>query len=118
MGDIISIKDTRAALEEHPLLGSLIGHSRYNAENGLTVTDDAGVHSTLSLGIDDERINGGKPSLIPTVWDGEILEQEDAVKRAVASGKEWPSFKDHTESTKYSKIASNIMGTFGAKEKE
>ena len=41
---------------------------------------------------------GGGPTLIPTVWDGEVLPVKDAVEKAVEaakSGTEWPTAKTH-----------------------
>ena len=38
----------------------------------------------------------GVPTLIPSVWDGQLLEPPDAVDRAIESGIQWPQASDHT----------------------
>jgi hypothetical protein len=41
---------------------------------------------------------GGVPTLIPTVWDGEVLPVKDALEKALEaaeSGTEWPTAKTH-----------------------
>ena len=37
----------------------------------------------------------GVPTLIPSVWDGKLLEEPEAVERAIASGIKWPQASDH-----------------------
>jgi hypothetical protein len=58
-----------------------------------TPAKDADAQSTvLTIGVNDPRLNDGKPTVIPTVWDGKVLNQEQAIRRAAASGRQWPSF--------------------------
>jgi hypothetical protein len=50
----------------------------------------------------------GIPTLIPTVWDGRILSDDEAIERAIASGIDWPTFKTieeaNTEAARVSKM--------------
>jgi hypothetical protein len=39
----------------------------------------------------------GKPTVIPTIWDGRELSKDEAVKRALKSGKNWPRFDTNDE---------------------
>lgn len=39
----------------------------------------------------------GKETVIPTVWDGQILSNKAAIDQAVASGKRWPAFASVSE---------------------
>lgn len=34
----------------------------------------------------------GKEVIIPSVWDGQIVDDDEAVRRSMASGKDWPRF--------------------------
>jgi len=43
----------------------------------------------------------GVPTLIPTVWDGKILDNEDAINRAKATGIQWPTASTHEELREY-----------------
>ena len=46
----------------------------------------------------------GKPTLIPSVWDGKIIRDfKEATKRAIASGKKWPQRNTHEELRKLDK---------------
>ena len=38
---------------------------------------------------------GGVPTLIPSVWDGQVLGTQDAIARAIDSGIPWPQASDH-----------------------
>ena len=40
---------------------------------------------------------GGVPTLIPSIWDGKILNDRDATRRALESGIKWPTAKTHEE---------------------
>ena len=37
----------------------------------------------------------GVPTLIPSVWDGQLLKTQAAVDRAIESGIQWPQASDH-----------------------
>ena len=39
----------------------------------------------------------GKPTIIPTIWDGRELPVREAVQRAIKSGKSWPQFDTNDE---------------------
>jgi hypothetical protein len=38
----------------------------------------------------------GVPTLIPSVWDGQLLGEQDAIDRAIGSGIPWPQASDHS----------------------
>jgi len=59
----------------------------------LIQNEDGSVSSELSITITDPRINKGKPTNIPSIWDGEKLSDEEAIERAISSGKKFESFK-------------------------
>ena len=76
---------------------------------------DNSVSTVFSAGIEDERINDGKPTLIPTVWGGKKVAVDRAIEYAVKYSKErnikWPSFKTIDESTEAARAASSVMKT-------
>jgi hypothetical protein len=77
---------------------NLVNHSQSNLDNDKAYyhTDDSGnvvgtstIYTTV---MHDERLNGGAPTVLPTVWDGEILKEHNSIiDRAVDSGKKWPA---------------------------
>ena len=40
---------------------------------------------------------GGRPTLIPTVWSGEVLTNDQAKRRAIKTGIKWPTADTHDE---------------------
>ena len=93
------------------------------------VNNPGGSQSTERLiGIDDPDINGGRPTLIPTLYveDGKIKQyssvtktgeitvsreqQRGAIKAAIKSGLEYPSFRDHDKATEFAKQRSKDGG--------
>lgn len=63
-------------------------HHQMNVDNKTYVKNDDGSISTVFTTILGD---GEREYLIPKVWDGEILSDEDAWERAMSSGIEWPS---------------------------
>lgn len=45
-----------------------------------------------SITVTDPRLNGGRPTNIPSLWKGKELPQEQAVQNALSSGKQFQSF--------------------------
>jgi len=70
--------------EDNPIV---LHHLRNIAEQK-TSTNESGELQTVFTAI--VQIDGNEV-LIPTVWDGAVLTEENAIKRAIASGIEWPS---------------------------
>ena len=82
---------------------------RHSFENK-TTGKGFGNSTVLSGSIQDERLNGGKPTLIPFLYNGKRVEPQEAADRAVASGKVWPSFDTDDEATAVSKRISSKLG--------
>lgn len=66
----------------------IIEHHFKNIANGMAVQNDDGTLSTVRTIIVDID---GRETLIPTVWDGEIVDDETAVSRAMESPTNWPT---------------------------
>ena len=98
-------------------------------KKGEFIQNPGGSKSTERLiGIDDPRLNNGKPTLIPSVFfnNGKIVQfssvsktgdisisheqQAGAIDAAVASGLEFPSFDTHEQSTEFAKERSRTGG--------
>jgi hypothetical protein len=69
-----------------------------------------GNSSVLSGSVEDPRLNGGKPTLVPFLYEGRVVEGAEAVDRAVASGRVWPAFNTNDEATVASKKLSFRLG--------
>ena len=97
---------------DQPAESPLVAHGRHNIETGQWFRDDRGVHTILSGSVEDERLNGGKPTVIPTVYGGKQLDWPEAIDRAVKSGIQWPSADTEDEATRISKEASAQMDQY------
>jgi hypothetical protein len=63
-------------------------HHYDNIRNNKTLRDKNGKTTTVRTVIVGD---GEREYLIPTLWDGKILSEEEALKRALESGTDWPS---------------------------
>ena len=72
-------------------------HYRNLAEGKSVNNDDGSVSTVYTAQVDIDGI----PTLIPTLWDGQVLSVEDATQRALASGKTWPTAETHEDLRKY-----------------
>jgi soluble lytic murein transglycosylase-like protein len=71
---------------------------------------DGTVTTERSITITDPRINGGKPTNIPTVWGGQIVSDEQAIKNAVQSRTLYPSYPTIDAAVSAAKQRSNDLG--------
>lgn len=73
-------------------------HHRRNLQGGTYAIDDRGnVATVYTRQVNDPRLNNGAPTLIPSVYNKEVLSQEEAIEKAVESKINWPSAKTHPE---------------------
>ena len=93
-------------------------HHFTNIATGKAKENEDGSLSTVYTRQVDLPDETGKrvPTLIPSVYDGKILSEEDAVKRAVKSGKKWPTAKTHEELRKFDIKIHKRMKPISAKE--
>ena len=93
--------DPYAALKEHAL---------NNIRRGLIAYDEEGHPATVRSGsVRNKRLNNGQPTLIPFQWDGKILSQREAERRAVESGITWPVFSNEEDAKRVSTAISDSM---------
>tara|TARA_R110002073_G_scaffold85979_1_gene204361 strand:+ start:72 stop:1091 length:1020 start_codon:yes stop_codon:yes gene_type:complete len=69
-------------------MDAITQHHYENIANGKAVENEDGSLSTVKTLIVEVD---GREMLIPTVWDGEIVDTQTAIDNAMASGIEWPS---------------------------
>lgn len=93
-----------------PDLQPLVEHSVANRALGGFILNPNGSMSTIRSGsVQHPKLNGGKPTLIPFIWDGQEVDQDTAVRLAIKSGKKWPAFKNNEEATMASKMVSSWL---------
>lgn len=79
-------------------LQSLVDHSQNTLDTGTMVSHPGGKKSTIvTAGVQDRRLNEGRETVIPTLWNGRIYdlrvpeEREQVIQFALQSGRKWPS---------------------------
>jgi hypothetical protein len=71
---------------------------------------DGSVSTEISITVTDPRLNGGKPTNIPSLWGGQVVDQETAVANALATGKPYQSFGTIDQAVAAAKTRSNAGG--------
>ncbi len=89
----ITLDEALASTQPDPTAARISGQRTWD---GYPAVDNGdGTFSTrITATVTDERLNGGAPTNIPTLWKGEKLEEEQAIENAVASGISFPKFDD------------------------
>jgi|TARA_R110000824_G_scaffold50908_2_gene141925 redox-sensitive bicupin YhaK (pirin superfamily) len=102
---------TQFSINQVPTLSAVLQEpmdaiTRHHYENLATgkehrFKDEQGKNKVSTVRTIQVDING-KPTLIPTIWDGQIVKnKKEAIERAIASGKKWPQRKTHAELRKF-----------------
>ena len=89
----IAARMMQLAIErEREGIQSIIDHHNYHRDSGKSRKNKDGTFSTVvSTIISDNRLNNGRETVIPLLWDGKQVSHKEAIKRALKSGKKWPS---------------------------
>lgn len=74
------------------------------------VNADGSVSTEISITVTDPRLNGGKPTNIPSLWKGKVVPEDEAVKNALASGNTYQSFPTINAAVKAAKAKSAAGG--------
>ncbi len=97
---------------------SITEHSLNSYRMKTTIeNEDGSTSSVRSMSVEDERLNEGKPTLIPSIWDGEELDPVTATDRAVSSGAQWPSYETNEQATAASKRISSGLADRASEDK-
>jgi hypothetical protein len=76
-----------------------MGQDNLKTHDGLpAVKNDKGEDmSEYSITVTDPRLNGGKPTNIPSLWGGQIVSEDEAVENALNTKNEYRSFESIKE---------------------
>ena len=104
------VQATAPALKElHQKFGTPTRERAYNPDGSFS--------TERSITVTDERINGGKPTNIPSMFEGVERDQEEAIKRIVEAGgvdpetgRELPSFSSIEEAVAAAAARSDSLG--------
>lgn len=80
------------------------------AEVVLLKNPDGTVSSELTITVEATELNSGRPTLIPTIVDGKRLSDNEAIKRAIRSGRSYPSFGSIAEAGRFARERSRKGG--------
>lgn len=72
---------------------ALTAHHEAQMKRGPVQNDDGTISTVRTIIVNLD----GKETIIPTVWDGKIVSNDEAIRRAKASGKKWPQFSSVAE---------------------
>jgi hypothetical protein len=86
--------------------GAPLTHDNYPARQN----PDGTVSTQLGITVTDQRLNGGKPTNIPSLWGGQEVDQGEAISRALRSGRAFPSFDTIDEAVAASVDESRQIG--------
>jgi hypothetical protein len=85
------------------------GYPAVKLENGSHMTE-------YSITVTDPRLNNGRPTNIPSLWERKIVDQDTAVNKAIQSKKEYKSFDTIKDAVSDSERKSNAGGANAPKE--
>jgi len=76
-----------------------MGQNNLKTHDGLpTVKSDSGEDmSEVSITVTDPRLNKGKPTNIPSLWNGQIVSEDEAIENALNTKNEYRSFESIKE---------------------
>jgi hypothetical protein len=85
------------------------GYPAVQLENGSHMTE-------YSITVTDPRLNNGRPTNIPSLWERKVVDQDTAVDKALQSKKEYKSFDTIKEAVSDSERKSNAGGANAPEE--
>lgn len=71
---------------------------------------DGSVSTEESITVTDPQLNGGKPTNIPSIWNGQRLREGQAVAAAMQSGQRFPAFGSIDEAVQAAQARSSQLG--------
>jgi len=93
--------------------------TRGYSEGGLKTHDgfdavenpDGSVSTEISITVQDPRLNEGRPTNIPSLWERKVVDDDTAVERALKSGKRYTSYDTIEEAVRAARQRSSDLGT-------
>jgi hypothetical protein len=96
-----------------------------NAQGRLThdgyparMNPDGSYSTELSVTVTDPRLNGGRPTNIPSLWKGKEVDEDEAVANALSSGKQYQAFGSIPEAVKAAEMRSAQGGAAAPTQQE
>lgn len=101
-----SIPQLTAAIAKYST-GERTTHDGYTAPK----TADGATMTELSITVTNPQLNGGRPTNIPSLWQGREVSEGEAVRRALASGRTFQSFDTIEAATVSAAARSEALGS-------
>lgn len=78
-----------------PKPGALQWRGQYHPLTGrpILIGQDGSPLTEYTITVTHPALNRGRPTNIPSIWNGQIQDEETAVAYALRSGGPWPSYK-------------------------
>lgn len=73
--------------------------------------DDGSVSTEESITVMDQRLNGGRPTNIPSIWNGKRLDDSAAIDAAAKSGQKFDSFDSIDSAVQRARARSAALGS-------
>lgn len=74
------------------------------------INPDGSKTTERSITVTEPDLNGGRPTNIPTVWNGRIVSDDEAIENAVRSGRSWDAYDTIDEAVGVAQQRSNDLG--------
>jgi hypothetical protein len=71
---------------------------------------DGSISTERTIGVQDSRLNGGRETNIPTIWNGKELPMQDAINAAVNSGQQFNGYDNVDSANKAAQDRSAQLG--------
>ena len=87
----------------------ILEHHYNNIKEGKTVprsfsgSKDDKTQTVFTRQVNHPKLNKGKPTLIPSIYDGKELSEKEAIQKAIDSGIKWTSSNSHETLREYDK---------------
>ena len=79
---------------------------------------DGSYSTEVSITVTNPKLNNGKPTNIPSLWKGKEVDEDTAVRNALATGKSYKSFNSIKEAVAAAKARSKAGGAGADSKKE
>ena len=86
--------------------GGLKTHDGFDAVEN----PDGSVSTEISITVQDPRLNEGRPTNIPSLWERKVVDDDTAVERALKSGKHYTSYDTIEQAVRAARQRSSDLG--------
>ena len=104
--EVLGIKQPNSDTAKPDISTGAKTHDGYPARKNA----DGSYSTEVSITVTNPKLNGGKPTNIPSLWKGKEVDENTAVENALATGKKYESFSTIPEAVKAAKERSKAGG--------